>query len=259
MSIRFECDCGKKLSVSDERAGTKARCPRCKEVLEIPNAGEPPAPKAEDSFFVCPNCGAIGDPGATACTQFKASPPPPPPKPKSPKPARQVIHVESSSLLETGPFRWVREHLLWLGGAVLVGAITLLYGLIASPGSKAYDTYIEFADLLVQGEYEKAKTMLDSSALGQFEDFRSREFVGRMKRGAMSGRTLYTLNGEKLNNDGTTSTIHLNQEYWYAATGAVNYKNERFERDHSAKLVFRNGKWWVNPSKGEAWTWKIAK
>ncbi len=45
MSITFKCACGKTLSVADEKAGKKARCPGCKEIIEIPatNGASKPA------------------------------------------------------------------------------------------------------------------------------------------------------------------------------------------------------------------------
>lgn len=43
MPIRFVCKhCGQKLSVGSSRAGTKANCPRCKELVRVP--GEPVKP-----------------------------------------------------------------------------------------------------------------------------------------------------------------------------------------------------------------------
>lgn len=37
MPIRFNCKhCGQKLSVGSQRAGTKANCPRCKEIVRVP-------------------------------------------------------------------------------------------------------------------------------------------------------------------------------------------------------------------------------
>jgi phage FluMu protein Com len=44
MPIRFNCQhCGQKLSVGSQRAGTKANCPRCKEIVRVP--GDPPKEK----------------------------------------------------------------------------------------------------------------------------------------------------------------------------------------------------------------------
>ena len=34
--IHFECRCGTKIKVADEYAGKKGKCPKCKEVIEIP-------------------------------------------------------------------------------------------------------------------------------------------------------------------------------------------------------------------------------
>lgn len=46
MPIRFNCQhCGQKLSVGSQRAGTKANCPRCKEIVRVP--GEKVKEKAE--------------------------------------------------------------------------------------------------------------------------------------------------------------------------------------------------------------------
>jgi phage FluMu protein Com len=49
MPIRFNCKhCGQKLSVGSQRAGTKANCPRCKEIVRVPGdrPQEKPASKA---------------------------------------------------------------------------------------------------------------------------------------------------------------------------------------------------------------------
>ncbi|MBI4615766.1 MAG: hypothetical protein HY720_19260 [Planctomycetes bacterium] len=36
MAIRFECECGKRLSVPDERAGERVRCPGCGKPVAVP-------------------------------------------------------------------------------------------------------------------------------------------------------------------------------------------------------------------------------
>lgn len=36
MSVRLECSCGKKLSIKDEMAGRRIKCPACGAVLTIP-------------------------------------------------------------------------------------------------------------------------------------------------------------------------------------------------------------------------------
>jgi phage FluMu protein Com len=36
MNVRFQCSCGQKLSIKDEAAGKKVRCPRCKTVQSAP-------------------------------------------------------------------------------------------------------------------------------------------------------------------------------------------------------------------------------
>src|SRR5262245_14196354 len=42
MAIRVECACGKQLSLKDELAGKKVRCPECKAVLQVPAAAAEP-------------------------------------------------------------------------------------------------------------------------------------------------------------------------------------------------------------------------
>jgi hypothetical protein len=40
MSIRFRCSCGQKLRVGDDKAGQRAKCPRCKSAVTVPAASE---------------------------------------------------------------------------------------------------------------------------------------------------------------------------------------------------------------------------
>ncbi|MBI4616745.1 MAG: hypothetical protein HY720_24245, partial [Planctomycetes bacterium] len=40
MAIRFECECGKRLSVPDERAGKRVRCPGCGKPVSVPGGAE---------------------------------------------------------------------------------------------------------------------------------------------------------------------------------------------------------------------------
>jgi hypothetical protein len=51
MPIRFVCpDCRQKLSISTRRAGTEAKCPRCKRALTVPEApAESPRPKQAEA------------------------------------------------------------------------------------------------------------------------------------------------------------------------------------------------------------------
>ncbi|KPL04520.1 MAG: hypothetical protein AMK75_01070 [Planctomycetes bacterium SM23_65] len=46
MAIEFTCNCGKRLSVPDDVAGRRAKCPSCGAVLDVPGAAPPP-PSAE--------------------------------------------------------------------------------------------------------------------------------------------------------------------------------------------------------------------
>lgn len=234
MTIRFTCSCGRPLAVPDEKAGTRGRCPKCRQVVEIPKAG-PPDPAAEEQLFICPKCGAIGEPGATACAPCDAPP----------RPVRTIMHVEQSTIFDAAPFRWIGEHKLKIGAAGLVIAIYLVYSLFSSPGSKAYDTYRQFADLIVQGDYEHARQLAEGAALGQIDGVRDREGVDKMKRETMTARALYTLNSERLSGNGNSSTLHLTQEYWSTIAATLITKGERMERVHTAQMALRDGKWKV--------------
>jgi DNA-directed RNA polymerase subunit RPC12/RpoP len=59
MPISFTCRCGKALTVADEHAGKRTRCPRCNTALYVPS----PAGAAAQVIVKC-RCGG----------QFKAKP-----------------------------------------------------------------------------------------------------------------------------------------------------------------------------------------
>jgi len=44
MAIEFPCVCGKQLSVPDDAAGRRAKCPRCGAVVNVPGTPPPPPP-----------------------------------------------------------------------------------------------------------------------------------------------------------------------------------------------------------------------
>jgi hypothetical protein len=82
MSIQFNCPaCGKKTQAPDEMAGSKARCPICKEVIDVPQptygfaeteappAASPKTPddRTEKSRVPCPMCGELIREGAAKC------------------------------------------------------------------------------------------------------------------------------------------------------------------------------------------------
>lgn len=48
MPIKVECDCGKKLSVKDELAGKRVKCPACQELLTIPKSAAEEDPAEDD-------------------------------------------------------------------------------------------------------------------------------------------------------------------------------------------------------------------
>lgn len=102
MPIEFACDCGKRLKVSDEHAGKRAKCPACKNPVTVPSAAviptPPPKPEPapaptpaddEDAAFRALSEGP--DPASTFNRGWRepdtTSPPPPayaPPPPPAP-------------------------------------------------------------------------------------------------------------------------------------------------------------------------------
>lgn len=83
MTINFSCEvCGKSLSTSDDKAGRKAKCPGCGEMLIVPAAEYPTSteaaiPSDDDEFpaqqrsagkpIPCPMCGEKNPASATKC------------------------------------------------------------------------------------------------------------------------------------------------------------------------------------------------
>jgi len=77
--IRFECSCGKTLAAPVERAGAKARCPKCRKpvVVPTPDVEEDDDKRLEALFgygegedateLTCEHCGADMAPGAIVC------------------------------------------------------------------------------------------------------------------------------------------------------------------------------------------------
>lgn len=82
MAITFSCaHCGKSLTTSDDKAGRKAKCPGCGEVLTVPEAesalGDDGSPEdalspagsdeAAEGLKTCPMCGERNERSAAAC------------------------------------------------------------------------------------------------------------------------------------------------------------------------------------------------
>ena len=61
MAIMFTCPyCGQKLKTQEELRGRTAKCPKCQNTFDIPDASAPP-PEAESGscLFICPECGSV--------------------------------------------------------------------------------------------------------------------------------------------------------------------------------------------------------
>jgi hypothetical protein len=61
MPILITCDCGTKLRARDEQSGKRIRCPSCKEILEVPEAGAAPTTPVPRKDSVSPS--AISEKG----------------------------------------------------------------------------------------------------------------------------------------------------------------------------------------------------
>ena len=73
MPIRFLCQhCGQKLSVGSQRAGTKANCPRCKEIVRVP--GERPKDKPANKARLAASMLVISGEGAAVETPPQEEP-----------------------------------------------------------------------------------------------------------------------------------------------------------------------------------------
>lgn len=46
MAIRFHCQCGQEMTVPDEHAGKRGKCPGCQEIINVPAVSDPPDPPA---------------------------------------------------------------------------------------------------------------------------------------------------------------------------------------------------------------------
>ena len=82
MSITLTCRCQARIQVKDELAGRSVKCPKCGEVLTVPQPpAPPPAPADEDEYQLapleevlkqgptCPVCQADMPQGAVLCVK----------------------------------------------------------------------------------------------------------------------------------------------------------------------------------------------
>ncbi len=56
MSIELRCSCGKRLSVDDEQAGRKVRCPACQGMLRVPGTATEHDGYGMEASRKCPSC-----------------------------------------------------------------------------------------------------------------------------------------------------------------------------------------------------------
>ena len=75
MPIKVKCKCGKILSAPDTLAGKKAKCPKCKQIIQIPTpavdrAPSPPpvAQRTASPGKKCPGCGKTYPADVVICT-----------------------------------------------------------------------------------------------------------------------------------------------------------------------------------------------
>lgn len=93
MAIRFACACGKAVSIADEHAGRKAKCPSCGRILTVPRRSSPPGNKSgepPDGKSTCVVCGeavaseSLASKEPTICRDCQPDRTPPPPPPPAP-------------------------------------------------------------------------------------------------------------------------------------------------------------------------------
>lgn len=147
MPIVVRCTCGKALSVKDELAGKRVRCPACKAVLEVP-----PAERAAPAR-ACPGCGKALPPNAVICVECgydtrtgKRLRGVARPSDATPIPSRRSV----SELAQEEPrayrsWGWLIISLCLAGaaGALIAGfvsgIVTVHRGLPESPGAQAWE------------------------------------------------------------------------------------------------------------------------
>jgi len=73
--IRFTCkNCGQKIKVSDQYAGKKGKCPKCRRPIVVPAALQQPAEQSSIIKFRCPHCSQkIGLPAEYAGRQVRCA------------------------------------------------------------------------------------------------------------------------------------------------------------------------------------------
>lgn len=236
MPIRFSCACGKALVVPDDKAGTRGRCPQCKTLVDIPGSPVKPAaapPTGEAPPLICPRCGGIEEATATVCSQCR----------QGLRVSGRVIQAERPTLLDAAPFRWINEYKLWIGGVAAVLAILVLYRVVAGPSSPAFQAYRSFADQLLRDEYDAARRQAGGAALKQIDQVRQTSLLDAVRRAATEPRSVYTMISEQSSGDETT--LRVTQRYWRTVTGSLQVEGDQQERDHTARLVRKDGQWIV--------------
>lgn len=56
MAIPFRCPCGQRLQAPDDEAGRRMRCPACRELVGVPDAGEAAGGYGVEQVRKCPSC-----------------------------------------------------------------------------------------------------------------------------------------------------------------------------------------------------------
>jgi phage FluMu protein Com len=140
LTIEFSCQhCGKALSTSDEKAGRKAKCPQCGEVIQVPAlegaaAGTEaededelePAPPGERKMENCPMCGESVPASAKKCEfcgeELFAD---------APRGRRGHQTIEAGEVISAGWKIFKAEMGMTIGGVIVAG---LLNGAVQMPG-----------------------------------------------------------------------------------------------------------------------------
>lgn len=133
MAIEFSCQhCGKALTTSEDKAGRKARCPQCREMIVVPAApAESPyqaSPDADHELTIdqqtCPLCGAEQPATARQCSQCGESL-----QPEKFSRARGPRRIEVGDVLSTGWKIFQAEMGQTIGGVIVFYLLTTACGL----------------------------------------------------------------------------------------------------------------------------------
>lgn len=127
MTIEFSCPhCGKALTTSADKAGRKAKCPQCREVIVVPITSEKPLQASADADHevtidqqTCPLCGAVQPASARKCSQCGEDL-----RPEEPSGARRPQRIQAGDVVSTSWKIFQAEMGQTIGGVIVFYLLT---------------------------------------------------------------------------------------------------------------------------------------